>query len=236
MNIAQLTLAASIGLICAGSLQAAPLAPDTSATATAAPSRKVVQVGDDVIVVSLVAADGQRRADNVGITRYAADGTPLAWQTAGAWNPQGGASIVFPNSAWHFTAIRDVQVFKDHLWVLADSASGTADGKTRRSTDILTFSTSGEFKGGHFNVIAPGASGDVIGAGMAFKAAAAGENADRLLVVAGCPDTAQSDDRLCLQRFLLSTREDWYPSFAGDGSSRTRWNLSDRGVAATASR
>lgn len=232
MNIVKLTLAASIGLLCAGAVQAASPASDT----TTAQARKVVQVGDDVIVVSLVAADGQTRADNVGITRYGTDGTPVAWRTAGAWNPDGGAAIVFPNSAWHFTAIRDVQVFKDHLWVLADSATVDGDGATRRSTDILTFSTAGEFKGGHFNVVHPGSSQDVIGAGMAFKAAADGENADRLLVVAGCPEGGQTSDRLCLQRFLLSTREDWYPSFAGDGSTQTRWNLAERGVASTATR
>ncbi|HUD42254.1 MAG TPA: hypothetical protein VMR06_09710 [Dokdonella sp.] len=234
MNIVK-PLAASIGLLCAGAVQAAPLASDIPAMATAQ-VRKVVQVGDDVIVVSLVAADGQTRADNVGITRYGADGTPVAWRSAGAWNPGGGAAIVFPNSAWHFTAIRDVQVFKDHLWVLADSAVVDGDGASRRSTDILTFSTAGEFKGGHFNVIHPGPSQDVIGAGMAFKAAADGEGADRLLVVAGCPEDGQSGDRLCLQRFLLSTREDWYPSFAGDGSTQTRWTLTDRGVASTAPR
>ncbi len=235
MNIVKLTLAASIGLLCAGTVQAAPPAHDTTATATAQ-ARKVVQVGDDVIVVSLVAADGRSRADNVGITRYGADGTPLAWRTAGAWNPDGGAAIVFPNSAWHFTAIRDVQVFKDHLWVLADSATVDGEGATRSSTDILTFSTAGEFKGGHFNVIHPGPSQDVIGAGMAFKAAADGENADRLLVVAGCAEDGKASDRLCLQRFLLSTREDWYPSFAGDGSTQTRWTLAERGVASTATR
>lgn len=235
MNIVKLTLAASIGLLCAAAVQAASSAPDAT-TPAAAQARKAVQVGDDVIVVSLVAADGQTRADNVGITRYGADGTPVAWRSAGAWNPDGGAAIVFPNSAWHFTAIRDVQVFKDHLWVLADSAIVDGEGTTRRSSDILTFSTAGEFKGGHFNVIHPGPAQDVIGAGMAFKAAAEGESADRLLVVAGCAQDGQASDGLCLQRFLLSTREDWYPSFAGDGSTQTRWNLAERGVASTAAR
>lgn len=154
-----------------------------------------------------------------------------------ALDEQGGESLdLGSNGAGGQRHGARVQVFKDHLWVLADSAIVDGEGTTRRSTDILTFSTAGEFKGGHFNVIHPGPAQDVIGAGMAFKAAAEGESADRLLVVAGCAQDGQASDGLCLQRFLLSTREDWYPSFAGDGSTQTRWNLAERGVASTAAR
>lgn len=240
MHFANLILGASIGLLAASITHAAPPQTASDAAATAlraqapAQSRKVVQIGNDIVVVSLVPAAGTGTADNIGITRYDATGTPLAWGTTGAWNPDGGSDILFPNSPWHFTAIRDVQVFKDHVWILADSTVAGSGGETRRTTDILAFSTRGEFKGGHFNVIRAEPSRNVIGAGMAFTPAAAGEAADRLLVVAACPDDTASDDRLCLRRFELATRDAWYPSFAGSAESESRWNLDGNGVASTA--
>jgi hypothetical protein len=226
-------IALACGALLAGSAFAstpvsAPAAQNSHASAAdSVKSRKVVQVGNDVVIVSLVAAPGETAANNVGITRYNAAGEPVAWSKSGSWTDAAGQNIVFPKSAWHFTAIRDAQVFKDHVWILADSATIDSDGQPKHTTDILAFDTSGEFKGGRFNVIRPEVTRDVVGAGMVFSSATGAKGADQLLVVAGCPDfAAASDDRLCVQRYLLSTRDQWYPSFASDGKNEeSNWYL-----------
>ncbi len=216
-------IALAIGL---ATVSGAAVAASTVDSARAGAARKVVQLDGDVVVVSLVAAAGQSVANNVAVERYDASGKRVAWAKDGTWTDAGRGSIVFPNSAWHFTAIRDVQVFKDHVWILADSSTTGADGIAKPTTDLIAFSTDGEFKGGRFNVIRPQPERDVIGAGLVFKAATASGLADELTVVATCPEAgAVGGDRLCLQRYEVWSKDDWYPSFAGKAHDEVQWNL-----------
>lgn len=191
------------------------------------PSRKVVQIGDDVVVIGLVPAPGSSVADNIAISRFTADGEPLSWTQRTSWTDAEGTSIVFPGSAWHFTAVRDVQVFKDHLWILVDSTSTDENGQVSAKSDVLAFDSKGQFKGGRFAVVPASASGDVSGAGMLFQSASNGNDADKLLVAAGCADaSAGAADRLCVHRYLLSTENHWYPTIANDGANESAtWTL-----------
>lgn len=198
----------------------------TDAFAASTVSRKIVQLGDDVVVVSLVDAAGRGTADNLGIARYDASGQAVGWSQRTSWTDASGQHIVFPNSAWHFTAIRDVQVHKDTLWILVDATHADPAGHVVRKADLLAFDTDGRFKGGRFGVIAADGSRDVIGAGMVFQSSAtAGE--DRLLVAAACPDLAGgAEDRLCVQHYRISTTVDGLPAVVADGAHRAdNWSL-----------
>lgn len=199
--------------------------PSVEAAARPAATRKVVQFGGDVVVVSLAATSGDAGANNIAVERFGASGQPLAWTNPGIWTDTAGARILFPNSAWHFTAVRDVQVHKDHLWILADSATTGADGTVRPTADLLVFSAEGEFKGGRFNVIRPKPGREVIGAGLIFKPAA-DASTDQLTVVATCPEAGGVDgDLLCMQRFDVSSHEGWYPTFGGTAQDEVQWNV-----------
>ena len=199
-------------------------APD--ALAASAASRKIVQLGDDVVVVSLVDAAGRGSADNVGIERYDASGNRVGWSQHSSWTDATGQHIVFPNTAWHFTAIRDAQVHKGTLWILVDATHADPAGHVVRKADLLAFDQDGGFKGGRFGVIATDGSRDVIGAGMVFQPSAQGDD-DRLLVAAACPDLAGgADDRLCVQHYRVCTTVDGLPAVVADGTPRSdSWSL-----------
>lgn len=199
-------------------------APESIAASTA--SRKIVQLGDDVVVVSLVDAAGRGSADNIGIERYDATGQAVGWQQRTSWTDASGQHIVFPNTAWHFTAIRDVQVHKDTLWILVDAAHADPAGHVVRKADLLAFDQDGRFKGGRFDVIATDGSRDVISAGMVFQSTARSDE-DRLLVAAACPDLAGgAEDRLCVQHYRISTTVDGLPAVVADGDlGSDSWSL-----------
>jgi hypothetical protein len=105
----------------------------------------------DLVVAGLVPAIGQPNSNdnfyNIGIARYAANGSPVAWSNPiGAYSSGDGRYLDYPNTnVARFFAIRDLKVVANHLYVYADHYPSATTG----DAVIAVFRLDGQFVGSY---------------------------------------------------------------------------------------
>lgn len=189
--------------------------------------RKLVRLSNgDLVVVGLVPKFGQPdQADgyfNIGIVRYSAAGTRLAWPWNSPYGNFDNQYLIYPGSQTsgqltpRFSAVKDVKAIGNRLYIMVDHTPVGGN----RDVHLLIFSTEGDQAGrflGHFDLYTGAFNED--GGALAVLGSPFIGGSDKLLTVATV--YGGSGNYISLKRFNIGGTT----TFEGDttfGSNGTR--------------